>query len=135
MSKHLITYTDGGARGNPGPAAYGVVVKDQTGTVLFQEGVYIGETTNNQAEYQGLVAALEAAKKLGATEVDCYLDSELIVKQMKREYKVKDIGLQTQFMKVWNLMNEFKKVTFTHVRREYNKEADALVNEALDKNV
>lgn len=134
MTKKLITYTDGGARGNPGPAAYGVVVKDEVGTVVFEEGKYIGETTNNQAEYQGLVAALEAAKNLSATEVDCYLDSELIVRQMKREYKVKDAGLQKQFMKAWNLMSEFKKVNFTHVRRELNKEADALVNDALDKN-
>lgn len=133
--KIVITYTDGGARGNPGPAAYGVVVKNELGDVLHAEGVYIGETTNNQAEYQGLVAALQVAKRLGATEVRCHLDSELIVKQMKREYKVKDPGLQVQFMKVWNLMNDFKKVTFTHVRREYNKEADAQVNIALDKNV
>lgn len=132
--KILTTFTDGGARGNPGPAAYGVVVKDETGKILHAEGRYIGETTNNQAEYQGLVAALAAAKKLGATEVKCFLDSELIVKQMNREYKVKDLGLQTQFMKAWNLMNEFKKVSFTHVRREYNKEADKLVNEALDNN-
>lgn len=131
--KVLITYTDGGARGNPGPAAYGVVVKDLDGNILVSEGVYIGKTTNNQAEYQGLVAALEAAKKLGAAEVRCHLDSELIVKQMNRQYKVKDPGLQTQFMKAWNLMNGFKKVTFTHVRREFNKEADAQVNLALDK--
>jgi ribonuclease HI len=131
----VITYTDGGARGNPGPAAYGVVIKDESGKILFSEGKYIGQTTNNQAEYQGLVAALESAQKLGATEADCYLDSELIVKQMKREYKVKDLGLQAQFIKAWNLINNFKKVSFTHIRREFNKEADALVNQALDKNI
>lgn len=133
-NKIVVTYTDGGARGNPGPAAYGVVVKDEKGELLYSDGVYIGQTTNNQAEYQGLVAALQVAKRLGATEVHCHLDSELIVKQMKREYKVKDPGLQVQFMKAWNLMNEFSKVTFTHVRREFNKEADAQVNLALDKN-
>ncbi len=132
---HVRTYTDGGARGNPGPAAFGVVVKDTTGKTVAAFGRYIGETTNNQAEYQGLVAALEEAKRLGAKIVDCYLDSELVVKQMRREYKVKDKALQTQFLKAWNLMVEFQKVTFTHIPREQNKEADAQVNEAIDRHL
>lgn len=132
---HVRTYTDGGARGNPGPAAFGVVVKDTAGKTVAAFGRYIGETTNNQAEYQGLVAALEEAKRLGAKIVDCYLDSELVVKQMRREYKVKDKALQTQFLKAWNLMVEFQKVTFTHIPREQNKEADAQVNEAIDRHL
>jgi len=129
----MITYTDGGARGNPGPAAIGVVVKNaETGANISAFGKYIGETTNNQAEYQALVAALETALAHGATEVQCFLDSELIVKQMNREYKVRDIGLQQHFLKVWNMAAGLKKCTFTHVPRAKNKEADAEVNKALD---
>ncbi len=87
--KSYITYTDGGARGNPGPAAIGVVVQDANGAPVKSFGRYIGETTNNQAEYQALVAALETVRDLGGESVMCYLDSELVVKQMKREYRVK----------------------------------------------
>ncbi len=130
----IITFTDGGSRGNPGPAAIGVVVKNAaTGKNLEAFGRYIGQTTNNQAEYQALVAALETALKRGATEVACFLDSELIVKQMNREYRVRDINLQPHFVKIWNMAASLKKCTFTHVRREKNQEADALVNEALDQ--
>ncbi len=128
-----IIYTDGGARGNPGPAGIGVVIKFDETTHYFKK--YIGKTTNNQAEYQALVMALEKAKELGATEVDCRLDSELVVKQLNREYRVKDKDLAIQFVKVWNLMANFKKVTFKHVFREDNKEADRLVNEAIDQAV
>lgn len=129
----MITYTDGGARGNPGPAAIGVVVKNaSTGENISGFGRYIGETTNNQAEYQALVAALEEAIKHGATEVQCFLDSELIVKQMNREYRVRDINLQPHFLKIWNMATGLKKCTFTHVPRAKNKEADSYVNQALD---
>lgn len=129
----LITFTDGGARGNPGPAAIGVVVKDgATGQTIRAYGTYIGETTNNQAEYQALVSALETARELGATEVACFLDSELVVKQMNREYRVRDVSLQTHFTKIWNMAQEFKSCTFTHVPRAKNKEADAEVNKAID---
>ncbi len=129
----LITFTDGGSRGNPGPAAIGVVVKDAlTGKNIAGFGKYIGVTTNNQAEYQALVAALETALKHDATEVACFLDSELIVKQMNREYRVRDINLQPHFTKIWNMAQTLKKCTFTHVRREKNTEADAFVNQALD---
>jgi ribonuclease HI len=89
MFQKLTTYTDGGARGNPGPAGLGVVIMDNE-LVVDSFGRYIGETTNNQAEYRALVAALERASELGAKEVECKLDSELVVKQMRREYKVKD---------------------------------------------
>lgn len=129
----MITYTDGGSRGNPGPAAIGVVVKNAaTGANIEAFGRYIGHTTNNQAEYQALVAALETALKHNATEVHCFMDSELIVKQMNREYRVRDVALQPHFVKIWNMAATLKKCTFTHVPREKNKEADALVNHALD---
>lgn len=129
----MITYTDGGARGNPGPSAIGVVVKDSaTGQNISAFGRYIGNTTNNQAEYQALVAAMEEAIKHGATEVHCFLDSELIVKQMNREYRVRDVNLQVHFVKIWNMAQTLKSATFTHIPRAKNKEADALVNQALD---
>lgn len=131
----LITYSDGGARGNPGPAAYGVVIKDADGKLVKQHGRYIGETTNNQAEYRGLIDALEHAQQFGATEVECYLDSELLVKQMKGEYRVKDPELAKLYVRVHNLMVMIGKVSFTHIRRALNKEADAFVNKALDEQV
>lgn len=129
----LITFSDGGARGNPGPAAYGVVIKDANGQLIKQHGRYIGHTTNNQAEYRGLIDALEHAKELGATEVQCYLDSELLVKQMSGEYRVKDAELAKLYMRVHNLKVQIGTVRFSHVRRAFNKEADAMVNKALDE--
>jgi len=132
MKKYII-YSDGGARGNPGPAAIGVVIKDEKNNLIQEISKTIGETTNNQAEYQALLAGLEAVKKLGAEEVDCFLDSELVVKQLRHEYKVKNKELAPLFVKVHNLSLQFKKISFTHVRREQNKEADKLVNDALDK--
>ncbi|MDD5043184.1 MAG: ribonuclease HI family protein [Patescibacteria group bacterium] len=128
----LKVYTDGGARGNPGPAGIGAVIKDLK-KVLWSAGKYIGETTNNQAEYKALIFGLEKAKELKAVEVECFLDSELVAKQMNREYKVKDKDLAPLFVKVWNLTMGFKKVTFKHIYREDNKDADFLVNEAIDK--
>lgn len=125
-----IINTDGGARGNPGPAGIGVVIK--IGDKVHKYKKYIGETTNNQAEYQALIMALTCAKELGVTEAECRLDSELIVKQLNREYKVKNKDLAIQFIKVWNLISNFKKITFKHVYREQNKEADYLVNQAID---
>lgn len=128
----LIIYTDGGARGNPGPAAIGVVIKSAEGKTIKAFGRYIGVATNNQAEYQALIAGLEEAKKIGARIVQCFLDSELLVKQMRREYRVKDKDLQPLFIKVWNLTTAFQKVTFNHVTRGQNKEADKEVNKALN---
>jgi len=132
MYKKIKLYTDGGARGNPGPAGIGAVLKNLQGNVAAEISEYIGETTNNQAEYRALIKGLEKAKALGVREVECYLDSELIVKQMRREYRVKDKGLAPLFVQVWNLTLGFKKVTFTHIPREMNREADQLVNEAVD---
>ena len=129
----FIINTDGGARGNPGPSAIGVVIRDSKGKVVFQIGKYIGKTTNNQAEYQAVVFALEKAFELGATELEFNLDSELVVKQLSGEYKVKNHDLAQQFLKIWNLKNKFIKVSYKHVYREANKDADELVNKALDE--
>jgi len=129
----LKIFTDGGARGNPGPAGIGAVAYDESGKAVFTVSEYIGEATNNQAEYKAVIAALEKAKECNAQELDFYLDSELIVKQIKREYKVKNVDLSPLFLKVYNLTLGFKKVKFTHVPREKNKEADRLVNEAIDR--
>lgn len=132
MSAKLIIYTDGGARGNPGPAAIGAVLMDEQSKVIAEISECIGETTNNQAEYRAVIAAFSKAKELGATELEFFLDSELVVKQLKREYKVKNAELAPLFLQVHNLEVGFKKVTFKHVRREQNVEADRLVNLALD---
>ena len=126
-------FTDGGARGNPGPAGIGVAIQDADGKTLEEFGDYIGETTNNQAEYRAMIAALERAKALGATEVSAFADSELLVKQLHRQYRVKNPGLAPLFVKVWNLAQSFSSCTFQHVRRERNKDADRMVNMAIDR--
>ena len=128
----LITYTDGGARGNPGPAAAGIVIKNEPGEIVAAYGEFLGNQTNNFAEYSALISALKKAKELGATEVDCVLDSELIVKQMKGEYKVKEPTLQKLFVRVYNLAAGFKKISYKQTMRSGNKEADAEVNKILD---
>jgi ribonuclease HI len=133
MLKKLTIYTDGGSRGNPGPAGIGAVLKNEAGIVVAEISEYIGETTNNQAEYRAVIAAIEKAKVLKAEELNFFLDSELVVKQLRREYKVRDKDLAPLFMKIYNAIMGFKKVTFKHVRREFNAEADKLVNEALDR--
>ena len=128
----LATFTDGGARGNPGPAAAGIVIKNEAGEIIAHYGEYLGHQTNNFAEYSALLSALKRAKELGATEVDCVLDSELVVKQMRGEYKVKEPTLQKLFIQVYNTAAQFKKVTYRHTLRAGNKEADAEVNKILD---
>ena len=129
----LTIHSDGGARGNPGPAGIGATLKNEKGELVATVSEYIGETTNNIAEYKAIIAGIEKAKELKATELDCYLDSELVVKQLKKEYKVKNAGLAPLYLKIHNLSQSFKKITYTHVRRELNKEADALANEAMDR--
>jgi ribonuclease HI len=109
------------------------VIKDEKGNILKEHGELIGETTNNQAEYRALIKGLELAKSFEPEEVNCYLDSELLVKQMRQEYRVKDKGLQPLFVKVWNLALGFKRVKYYHIRRELNKQADWLLNVELDK--
>jgi len=129
-------YTDGGSRGNPGPAASGAVIKalhgDKEGEILARVSRWLGRDTNNQAEYTAIIIGLERAKTLGAAEVDMVMDSELAVKQLNGIYRVKNPEIGKRFVEVHNLMQDFRKVTFRHVRREYNKEADALVNECID---
>jgi len=131
----VITYTDGGSRGNPGPSALGAYITDAHGKVLKEHGRFLGTQTNNYAEYMAIVDALTHAKELGATEVEMRMDSELAVKQLNGIYKVKNPGIAQLFMLVHNLRVQFKKVTFTHVRREFNTESDRLVNEVLDRHV
>ena len=131
--KKIIIYSDGGARGNPGPSGIGAVLYDENKKLLAEISEYLGETTNNQAEYRALIFALKKAKSLGGEDLSCYLDSELVVKQLKREYKVKNAELAPLFLEVHNLSLNFKKIEFIHVRREFNKEADRLANEAMDR--
>jgi ribonuclease HI len=128
----LIINTDGGARGNPGPAGIGVVVRDEGGKIIAGHKQYIGETTNNVAEYKALILGLVEIHKMGATDVLVNMDSELVVKQMKGQYKIKEPGLQLLAGEVFKLIKNFHSVNFNHVRREFNKEADKLVNEAID---
>jgi ribonuclease HI len=124
--------TDGGARGNPGPAAYGFVLETEDGTVLAAEGEAIGVATNNVAEYRALVAGLERAAELGVDEIEVVSDSELLVKQMRGEYKVKNEALRTLSLEAARLARGIGNVTYKAVRREHNELADRLVNEALD---
>lgn len=133
MEKKIIMYTDGGSRNNPGPAGIGVWIE----TLNKKYGEYIGIKTNNEAEYMALISGLKKLKQLlGKTakqaEIECYLDSELVVKQLNHEYKLKDERIKQFFLEIWNLMLEFKTVKFKHILREKNKIADSMVNEALD---
>lgn len=129
----LDVYTDGGARGNPGPGAVGVVIKER-GRIVERFGKFIGDrVTNNQAEYRAVEEAFKRAKELGATDLVCFLDSELIASQLRREYKVKDKELGVLFVRVWNLMQGFRSVRFSTIPREKNSEADAEVNRVLDR--
>ncbi len=130
--KKLIIYSDGGSRGNPGISGIGAVLKTEDGELVCEISEYIGIATNNQAEYKALLFALEKAKEFQPEQVDCFLDSELVVKQLNKEYKVKNKDLQPLFVKIYNNSLNFKKITYTHVRREFNKEADKLANDAMD---
>ena len=124
--------TDGGSRGNPGPAAYGYVLETEDGTVLDARGDTIGIATNNVAEYRGLLAGLEAALERGVDELEVVSDSELLVKQMRGEYKVKSETLRELVVEAHELAGKLRAVSYTAVRREHNDLADSLVNEALD---
>ncbi len=125
--------TDGGARGNPGPAAYGYVLEDEDGTVLDARGEAIGTATNNVAEYRALVEGLRRAAEAGVDDLTVVSDSELIVKQMRGEYRVKNAALRDLFLEATDLASRVGRVTYTAVRREHNELADRLVNEALDR--
>ena len=136
---HVRIYTDGGSRGNPGPSASAAVIKSLRGTVegetIAEVATYLGITTNNQAEYTAIVIGLEKAHQLKATQVEMVMDSELAVKQLTGVYRVKNPGLAPLFLRISHLKTFFKSVTFRHVRRAFNKEADALVNKTLDAHV
>lgn len=135
----IIVYTDGGARGNPGPAAIGVVIQDADGHTIKSWGKAIGRATNNEAEYQAVLFALQKAKalfgkrKVKSMTIDMRMDSEFVMHQLNGEYRIEEERLFPFFMKIWNLKIDFGAVLFTHVPRERNREADRMVNEALDK--
>jgi ribonuclease HI len=125
-------FTDGGARGNPGPAAYGFVLESEDGDVLASEGGYLGVTTNNVAEYSGLVAGLRKATEAGIRQLEVISDSELMVKQMLGEYRVRNAALLELNEEAMQLARRIERVEYRHVKRAHNELADKLVNEVLD---
>ncbi|MBU0613807.1 ribonuclease HI family protein [Patescibacteria group bacterium] len=130
--KQAIMHADGGARGNPGPAGAGAILHNNEGIVLAELSEYMGVATNNQAEYRGVVIGLKKAKELGIEELKVFLYSELIVKQINGEYKVRNAVLAKYFLEVYNLKQSFRIITFSHVPRAKNADADRLVNQAID---
>ncbi len=132
LKGHLKIFTDGASRGNPGPAAIGIVFYNTKDEVLGDHKEPLGEQTNNYAEYMAVIRAMEICKDHPVDKIDFYCDSQLLVKQMLGEYKVKAPQIKPLFEKAKNLTKSFKGVGFHHVRREFNKEADALANQALD---
>jgi len=128
----LVVNVDGGARGNPGPAAIAAVIQGDGGEVLAEHGERIGRATNNVAEYRALLLGIERAAALGASELELVGDSELVVRQVKGEYKVKDATMRELHGQVKEALRGFERWSIRHVRREHNAEADRLVNEALD---
>ncbi|HEY4507104.1 MAG TPA: ribonuclease HI family protein [Candidatus Paceibacterota bacterium] len=139
MVNKYIIHTDGGARGNPGPAAIGVVIEASDGSIKKEYGEYIGDTTNNDAEYQAAVFALKKLKLLigkdnaGKAVVEVHVDSELLERQVNGHYKIMDPTIQKHFLELWNLKVDFGEVIFKHIPREDNHGADRMVNAALDK--
>lgn len=129
---HVLLNVDGGSRGNPGPAAGGFVVRASDGVVLREGGVFLGTATNNVAEYHGLLAGLKAAAELGATQVDVASDSELLVRQLNGQYRVKNDKLKPLFAQAVELSRKFAHCTFRHVYREDNSRADRLANLAMN---
>ena len=132
MKAEWTVNTDGGARGNPGPGGAGIIVRDPSGSVVCRGGAFLGQVTNNAAEYEGLLWGLRAAIALGARKLHVRADSELVVRQMRGEYRVKNAGLRPLFLEAQSLRRQLDAVTFEHVAREHNAEADALANEAMD---
>lgn len=133
--KSLCVFSDGGSRGNPGPSACGFVIEDENGVEVYRGGEYLGVTTNNQAEYHGVRLALEKALELGANNVDFKGDSLLVINQMKGIYRVKNKDLWPIYERIKELVAKFDEVTFTHVYREHNRGADAMVNKILDQHI
>ena len=133
MTNKIIIYADGGSRNNPGPSALGVVITDGKEKILKEYSRYLGEATNNQAEYEAVIFALQKAKQLKYKNIELRIDSELIGRQLLGEYKIKDLDLQLLFIKAWNLRLDFEKMSIKIIPREQNKKADKLVNQELDK--
>ena len=131
--KKLIIHSDGGARGNPGPAGIGVIINDESGGVVAEISKFLGVATNNQAEYHGVRLGLEKALELGYKKVDVRVDSMLVVNQMKGLYKIKNRELWPINERIRALMEKFDRVTFTHVNRQFNQLADGMVNKTLDE--
>ncbi len=132
MTRKIRIYTDGGSRGNPGPSAAGFVLIDQNKKQLSAKGIFLGEGTNNTAEYSGILKALETAKKFAADEIEIFSDSELLVKQINGEYNVKSENIRPLFMQVMDMLDKFKNWKIKHIPREKNQQADKLVNQALN---
>ncbi len=131
-AKRVTTWVDGASRGNPGRAAIGVIINDEQGELMARISQRIGTTTNNQAEYRAIIAALEKAIELGATHVVINSDSELVVRQLNGRYRVKNAHLKPLYQKIKQLQSSLEEFTITHIPREQNKEADRLANKALD---
>ena len=129
----IVAYIDGGARGNPGPAGYGVRIEDEMGALIEEFNGFLGSATNNVAEYNGLLAALRYAQANGHRTLRVKSDSELLVKQMKGEYRVKNAGLQPLYQEACAMAKALDRIVFEHVRREQNKDADRLANLAMDE--
>lgn len=132
QNKKVTLYTDGCCRGNPGPAGIGVVIKDARKKVLKKLSEYIGDGTNNIAEYSALIRGLEEAAELGADEIKVFMDSELVVKQLSGEYRVKDDGMKELFHRALKALRNFKAFEIKHIDRSKNKEADSLANAAIN---
>lgn len=133
--KKIKLFTDGGSRGNPGPSAGAYVIFDSEDKILKSNGIYLGKATNNQAEYQAVKQGLLVAEEIGASNIHVYIDSLLIVNQIKGEYKIKNPDLLPLYESIKDIMTRFERVSFTHIPREMNKLADAKVNEILDAQV
>ncbi|MFC1938457.1 ribonuclease HI family protein [Chloroflexota bacterium] len=130
-TKKVVIHSDGASRGNPGLAAIGATIKDEEGKLIARISRHIGTTTNNQAEYRAIIAALEEAVRLNARQVELNSDSELVVKQMKGEYRVKNAALKPLYQRAKQLQNSLEDFTITHIPRQQNTEADSLANRAL----
>jgi ribonuclease HI len=137
----ILVYTDGGSRGNPGPAGIGVVIANEKEQVIKKYSKDIGERTNNEAEYEAVIFAMQKLKHLFGKEkaknfdIEIRMDSELVCRQLKGEYKIKEEKLFPLFIKIWNLRMDFGKISFKEIPRSKNKEADALANEAMDSKI
>lgn len=135
----IIVYTDGGSRGNPGPAGIGVVITDKTGKLIKEYSKFLGVKTNNESEYEAIIFALQKIKaifggeKIKILDIEIRADSELAVRQLSGEYKIEAPTIIPLFMKMWNLKIDFGNISFSHIPREQNKEADRLANEAMDE--